>query len=437
MLGAKRFADRPASLDEILEGEDPDGLLENVRFEDKSASSPTDVLAGQFEEINAFIDAHGHAPEKKSGDERRLALYLQAIRDDAEAVARLVEADRYGLLGEQRQPNGGAEPFAAEAVVNEASASYLPPEEVISLDDILASDEDGLLDVADEEVDLYDIKHVPGRGDRAKGSPDEIAERKPCSDFYRFEPLFESIREKLKAGQAESMRFTNETQIEEGDFFVLQGVMCLVDQIGERGRDPNDRNDARLRVIYDNGTESNLLLRSLARALYKDPGGKRIIDPDAVTERMNGLTHRDQPTGTIYVLRSLREDPVIRHARDLYKIGLTAKSVEDRIRGAEKQTTYLEGPVEVVKIMKAYNLNLQRFEGLLHDFFRPRRANFLLTDSQGKQYRPREWFHVPLQSIVKVAELIISGEINRYRLDTISGEVVAKGVKRERGDEGI
>lgn len=62
-------------------------------------------------------------------------------------------------------------------------------------------------------------------------------------------------------------------RIEQGDFFILSGQMAYVAAVGDTFRNQSGHEDARLRVIFDNQTESAMLRRSLQRALYKDDSG--------------------------------------------------------------------------------------------------------------------------------------------------------------------
>ena len=47
-------------------------------------------------------------------------------------------------------------------------------------------------------------------------------------------------------------------EIQKGEYFIVQGQIAYVAEVGEAFRTQYDRRDSRLRVIYDNGTESNL-----------------------------------------------------------------------------------------------------------------------------------------------------------------------------------
>ena len=75
--------------------------------------------------------------------------------------------------------------------------------------------------------------------------------------------------------------FKMDAEIKRGEFFILGGQKAYVAEVGKEFVTEQGRRNARLRVIFDNGTESDNLLRSLQRALYKDDAGRRITEPDA------------------------------------------------------------------------------------------------------------------------------------------------------------
>lgn len=64
-------------------------------------------------------------------------------------------------------------------------------------------------------------------------------------------------------------------EIKQGEFFIVGGQIAYVAEVGKEFVSQYDRRDSRLRVIYDNGTESDVLLRSLQRALHRDAAGRR------------------------------------------------------------------------------------------------------------------------------------------------------------------
>lgn len=414
------------SLDELIE-ELPDGLLDPQRIEPRRQAQRGSRHAF-FDEVNAFVDTHGRAPDPQAepgSQERRLGLNLKGARNDADLAAALRAEDRHGLLVETPDPPAPQPPDGQPLPPDTPKA---PAGALQSLDDALA-DEDlmAILDTGSEADDIFEMTHVEAN-ERSRNAADEIAEREPCEDFDFFDPLFQRMRQRIRDGVATVEPFHREGQIEVGDYFYLRGQMCLVDAIEETETREAGEAVYRVRVVFDNGTQMKPYKHSLGRALLgqKSRGyerGQRILDPDIVSDRFNGITHRDQSKGFIYVLRSRRQDPVIRDQRDLYKIGLTARTIADRLQGAERQTTYLEGPVELVAEWEIYGANLRRVERLLHAFLAPRRAQFKLIDANGKSYHPREWFNVPFATIKQAASAVIDGSLLDYRLNPNTGDL--------------
>lgn len=438
------------TLDELLQ-DLPEGLLDEANIQEKSKSTRS---SGNefFDQINAFIDAYGRepAPDANPGtEERTLGLNLKGVRRDPNLVSQLRDADRHGLLADDEGAEAsrpiladapGSKKKAAEHEsggvaltrgFDKVKAKEEPPGEFSSIEEILGDDElMGYLDVSSEADDVFDMNHVEGN-EQTRNTPDEIADRESCRDFDFFEPLFQRMRGRITEGAATVEPFQYSGQIEVGDYFFLRGQMCLVDSIEATEEREAGETVYRVRVIFDNGTEMTPYKHSLGRALigHKSKGyerGQRVIDPDVIADRFNGITHRDQSRGVIYVLRSKRKDKLIREQRDLYKVGLTARSIDDRLQGAEHQKTYLEGPVEIVAEWEIYGANLRRVEKLLHAFLSPRRAAFTLTDANGQIYRPREWFNVPFLTIKKAAEAIVNDTLMEYRLNPINGEMLTK-----------
>lgn len=369
-----------------------------------------------FRPIEAFVSKHDRLPSQYGGDEeRRLARRLEAILADPNRLAVLRDYDELGILA---SCESGDDKAVTEDQTEQSPGSA--HEQVRSLDDILSLDDELL---GGSDAGIFDAEHVDFTD---RETPDEIAQRTRCEDFWRFEPLFDDVRRQLREGLAEKVRFQYESQIDEGDFFILDGVMCLVDEVGEDTRE-GGRSNPRLRVIFDNGTESNLLHRSLSRALYKDKLGRRILlDRDTVFDRSQGVSHRAKRSGWIYILRSKSNDPALAGRGDILKIGYTEGTVEQRIRGAEDDSTYLEAPVEVAATFECFDLDPRRFESLIHGFLAERRLNVTVTGKDGRRYQPQEWFDVPLATAKAVVERIVDGSITDYRLNPVTGALVAK-----------
>lgn len=376
--------DKDKILDKIF-NDDPDGIL-NVKAK-TVARNADDRLLSSFEEVNAFFEIHNREPEpsKKDISEYKLYSRLKGLREDGNKMMALEPHDRFGLL--------------------------VPSQvEINSIDDIFSDDSLDILD--DDGLGLFDFKHVPKDTDM----PDYIAKRKPCKDFDQFEHLFVTCHEDLRNRNREITAFKNEQQIDKGYFFVLKGVLLYVADIGVRELDKNKKMNARLRVIFENGTESDLLLRSLSANLYKN--GRRVTEHvDKLLDTMHGITDEDSEAGYIYVLKSKSDKPEIANNDNLYKIGYSTTDVKLRIKNASKEPTYLMSEVDDVAIWKSYNMNTQKFEQLIHNFFGHVCLHIDIFDEKGKRHSPREWFVVPLHIIEQAIGLIISGDIVKYGYD--------------------
>lgn len=422
MIHDRRTPPPRRTLADIFNEDDDLGLLDVTPASRTTAGSEDQRLVATLQAITGHVERHGEAP---SQDDDELAVAslgrsLAAFRRSAATCAMLAPHDHLGLLQQ-------AKPSAADASNNAAPqdtpAPQADPDAAATLDDILASDDLGLLDDDESAASIFDLTHVPAAGER--DMPDDIAQRTRCDDFFRFEGLFEQVRDEIRIGEAEVLRFQKESQIDKGDLFVVNGMLCLVDSVGEDEGDKG-RYNPRLRVVFDNGTESNLLLRSLARALYKDDVGRRILRRDSTFDAMQGISHHDKRTGVIYILRSQSTDPALQGIRHLHKIGYTEKSLNARLAGAEKQQTYLEAPVKVAASFDCYNLDPRRFEHLVHAMLHHQRVNVALRDHRGNTYRPQEWFDVELDTARDVVKRIVDGTITQYRLDNTTGRLVGK-----------
>lgn len=364
------------------------------------------VIAG-FEEIQRFFDEHDRAPqhgEERDIFERLYAVRLDRIRDQEECRAIVEPVDHQGLLT-----------MAAD------SATHVNPDEL---------DDDALLaELGVEPIggDIAELRHV--RSSAEKREAEEIANRQKCEDFEDFKPLFEKVQRELKDGIRKSLAFRKDagflkTDIDRGNFFVLGGQTAYVAEVGEPIRAPNGEFDARLRVIYSNGTESNLLLRSLQRALYKDEAGRRITEPSAGPLFGDEPDEGDQASGTIYVLRSKSDNPVIAANRELiHKVGVTGSNVAKRIAGASLDATYLLAEVEIVATYELFNINRTKLENLIHRVFGPARLEIEIKDRFGNPVVPREWFLVPLFVIDEAVRRIKDGSIVKYVYDPKSANL--------------
>jgi len=364
------------------------------------------IIAG-FEDIIRFIEENGRIPQHGEDNdifERLYAVRLDKIRASEECRTVLKDFDTNGLLAD------------SDLIWNEIS-NEIDDEELLS----------ELGGGTNSNHDLTQLTHVKSRLDRKVS--DEIAQRVPCKDFDQYKPLFLSVQDDLNRGLKEIKTCENKTQIELGQFFILFGQTLYIAEIGDEYSNDHDRKDARLRVIFDNGTESNLLRTSLQRALYKDETSRRITTRDVGPLFSDENEDGDIESGLIYVLRSKSEYPEIKkHYEILHKIGVTGGDVEKRIADAKNDHTFLMADVEIVATYKLSNINRVKLENLIHKFFEPARLDIEIKDRFGKPIVPREWYLVPLFIIDEAVERIKSGTITQAFYDVSSGRIVDEKV---------
>lgn len=364
------------------------------------------IIAG-FEEIQKFVIDYRRLPEHGEGKdifERLYAVRLDQIRNQEECRNLLKELDHQNLLSDDCKGDTDA---------------------------IAELDDDELL--AELGVDLYEdnsiteLKHVRSRAE--KKATEEIANRTRCEDFEQFKPLFERVKKDLDAGFRNSIRFRKDagftkTILKAGQFVVIGGQTAYIAEFGEIFKAPNSEDDARLRVIYANGTESNILLRSLIRAMYKDETSRFITDPNEGPLFSNEKGENDLDSGTIYVLRSLSDHPLIRENRDIvHKIGVTGGDVKKRISNAKLDPTFLMADVEIVATYKLANINRTKLEKVIHKFFSSAKLDIDTKDRFGQPVKSNEWFLVPIFIIDQMVKKILDDTVDRYYYDPTSVEL--------------
>ena len=340
------------------------------------------LIAG-FEDILKFHEEYGRAPEHGSENdifERLYAVRLDQLRENEQAQDLLASMDKNGLLK-----------------VQEA-------EEETELDDETLLAELGVsVEVAVE--DITTLRHVSPVAHRR--AAEEIANREVCRDFEKFEPLFDTVRQDLESGLRKTVEKTTQDDFDVGRFFIIKGQMAYV---AERGKDvkATGKNifDARLRVIFDNGTESDLLMRSLQRSFNDKKNNPRAISNLNSGPLFSEDTDSENQTGTIYVLRSKSDLPMVTPIRDaILKIGVTGGPVKSRIANAPNDPTYLLGEVEVVEEFTLYNINRKKLEKMLHKIFADAQVQLTIPDRFGKPVQPREWFLVTQEAVARAVEL--------------------------------
>lgn len=352
-----------------------------------------DRLVESFNEINKFIDENGHAPTNiLDMNERKLAKRLEGIQSDPEKIAALKIYDKHDLLKKDEKP--------LESIDDILNASFM----VEVLGDINLS-----------EIDIFDLKHVKHSSERQES--DFVARRKVCKNFTKYEPLFKQCQADLKSGVRKLIKF-NEKDLVPHTYFVINGVLGYLETVFDLVKDKNSKFDGRIYCVFENGTESNMLFRSLGKMLYDNGQLISSSNSEILAEfntSFNQITNEDNSTGYIYILKSKSTNNKISNIDNLYKIGYSTTSVEERIKNAEHEPTYLMAPVDIVAVYECYNLNAQKFEHIMHTFFAEACLNLDIFGEDGKRYNPREWFILPLHVIEKAIELIISSDIVNYR----------------------
>ena len=365
------------------------------------------IIAG-FEEIQRFVTSHGRLPQPGEGNdifERLYAVRLDRLRAQDECRELLTPLDHQGLLGD-------------------APATVQPLD-----DDALAAALDGF------GGGVGELRHV--RSSSEKRAAEEIANREPCRDFETFKPLFQQVQRDLESGARTARPFVKDSgflkaDIQAGQFFILGGQTVYIAEVGAPTKAPNGEADARLRAIYSNGTESDLLLRSLQRALYKDEAGRRISEPSAGPLFDAQADDGDHASGTIYVLRSQSNHPQVVADREiLHKIGVTGGTVPRRVANARLDPTFLMAEVEIVATYDLYNVNRAKLETLIHKVFDAARMDIEVKDRFGQPIRLREWFRAPLPAIDDAVSRIRDGTITQYLYDPTAAKLVLRSASTD------
>jgi len=376
--------DKDSILDEIF-ANDPDGIL-SIKPKATPLQNEDQRLVSSFEEINVFVDTNGREPQRNMSDMHERSLYsrLKGIREQDKKMQALQGHDRHNLL-------------------------MVPDEEmsIDSIDDILDMDDLGLLDDAE---DIFTLKHAP----KEREETDFVARRKPCKNFEEYEPLFKECHADLKSGKRKLVKF-NENYLDDGSFFILKGLMgYLVEKKVKKAK--FSKVDGRIFCVFENGTQSNMLFRSLGKGLYED--GYMVSEhEDKTLDKLGQITDEDEAMGYIYILKSKSSDKKIQDIKNLYKIGFSKTDIRERIKNAENEPTYLMAPVALVSAFECFNMDPRKLELLLHRFFGQNCLNIDIFDKEGERHTPREWFIAPLEIIEQTIGLILSGEIVDYRYD--------------------
>lgn len=396
--------DKEKALNDIFEN-DPLGLL-SLKPSNSYFQNEDGRLLSSFNEINVFYDTNKREPELGGGiQEHQLYARLKSIRENSSKMEQLKPHDTFGLL------------------------DYVP-KAFNSLDDVLDDDVLGILN--GDDTGLFDLKHVPKFEDR--NSADFIARRKACKDFDKYENLFKGVQADLKSGKRKLIKFKQEN-LREKCFYVHNGVLLYLDsvkfekQIQKFNSGIHNRPDGRTKTVFENGTESNMMFQSLYKALHEN--GQVVSENVDITnqeflEKYSNIDEEDEAAGFIYILKSKSDKQEIKEINNLFKIGFSKVSVEERIKNAAQEPTYLMADVKIIMAYKCYNMNPHKLEQLVHGFFGRACLNVDVFDLNGNRHTPREWFIAPLHIIEQAIHYIIAGAIIKYKYDDINEEIVEK-----------
>ncbi len=397
------MAKKKLTIDDIFDDDDF-GLLD-TKAKTSIVKTDEDRLINSFKEINTFFDKNKREPNKSSMSEYSLMAKLNNFRENETQKITLKPFDRHNLLG------------------------YVEIEKP-TIDDIFNEDDDfGLLDL-DKDLDIFKFKHTPPPEDRAE--TDFVARRKSIKEkeFEKYEMMFHKVHKEIKTGKRRIEEFKDvEQHLKEGQYYILDGILLYLERANFERKESNlkestlKRKDGRTRIIFENGTLSNMLYRSLSKSLYNN--GKMVTHiNDSYNQELfvnPGLVQEvDIQSGWIYVLKSESMNTKISSIKDLYKIGFASNSVDERIKNAKNEATYLFSGVKKIATYKVYNRNADKLESLLHRFFAKACLDIDLFNEKEQRLNPREWFVVPFEVIEETIQLILNGSISYYEYDTVN-----------------
>ena len=383
--------------DDFLEAisDDPFGLTV-VKPKASSNKDESKIVIEKFMKILEFYEKNKKEPSKEASreapeEERTLGIILGSIRNDKNQRNVVKELDIYDLLKDDFE-------LVADVDI----------EKIESFED----DPFGLLgDESLDNEDIFTLKNVS----KTLEMPDYIATRKVCKDFFKYEVLFKNLQKELQNKLRKIEDHKGERFIQKGLFFVLKGVVGYVAEVGNLSKQ-NNKINARLHCIFENETESDMLLRSLSTQLYKDGQVISFLNEE-IEDNLSQIISDDEVSGYIYILKSKNSDNQIRDIKNLYKIGYSTTKVDERLKNAKNEPTYLMAEVEQIAIYKCFNMNTSKLEQILHQFFGKSCLNIEIIGNDKKLHIPREWFIAPLEVIKQAIFMIVSGEIIYYKYD--------------------
>ncbi len=401
--------DKKITIDDIFD-DDEFGLLDApARVSHQKTAD--DRLIDSFEEINTFIDKNGREPSTSSMAEYNLYARLKNLKEDESKKIIIKPYDKHNLLGDVDMP-------------------------IPTIDDVLGDDEFGLLSSGDD-LDIFRLKNIPKRDDRAEMTV--VSQRTPMQekDFEEYEKMFQQVHRDIKAGRRILKPAKDiEQHLHENRFYVIDGVLAYLKEAKETrenienlSKETARRKDSRTVTIFENGTYSTMLYRSLGKQIQKNG---RIVSEigeysqDSLFKDTSTLSEDDNKSGWIYVVKSKSTNPHISEMKDLYKIGFSTVPVKERVANAVNEATYLFADVEIVSTYACYNMQTLMFEQLLQRFFAKVCLNVDVFADNGQRITPREWFVVPRNIIDEAIQLIINRSIVYYMYDSKRKKIVLK-----------
>lgn len=363
-----------------------DSFDDLTKQEEKKKVEKLDPAVNKFQEIIDFVKENNREPNKTDewSNERALWARLQGFREKKERSDKVKDFDELNLLDQMG------------SFSDEFKLTNNDTDRVSKLNEVLDDDK-----FFDDFSNLLDIS----RYKKTINAASKKSSRKRADHFEQYKELFKKIHKDIAIGKRKIIPF-EKYDIETGRFYVQNGVMLYVVSISnEKFTGDNGKENARMHVVYENGTENKqLLLQSLASSLYStERHGKMvtdIIDENSLSESFGA----EFTTGYIYVLKSLSTNPEISKLDNLYKIGFTRNNVESRIVNAENEVTYLNAPVRVVLSAEVKNFNAQLLERVLHHTFQDKQVVF-----QNNEYKKAtEWYILTLDEIQNKINKILS-----------------------------
>ena len=403
------MAKKKLTIEDIFDDDDF-GLLDS-KLKTSAVKTDEERLIDSFDEINSFFDKNQREPNKSSMSEYGLLAKLKNFRENEAQKKILKPFDRYNLLG------------------------YVEMERQTIEDIFNEEDELGLLD-SDKDLDIFKFTHTPKPEDRADA--DFVAQRKPIKEkeFEKYEAMFQKVHKEIKEGRRKILPFTNiEKNLHVGDFYLMDGILLYLESANLKTAEKElvsgnrVRTEGRTRTIFENGTYSNMLYRSLGKQIQKN--GKLITNTYEKIEQdlfvnTGVVKEEDIHSGWIYVLKSKSTNTQIVNIKDLYKVGFASNSVDERIKNARYEATYLFADVQKVATYKVYNRNADKLEALLHRFFGNACLDIDLFNEKGQRLNPREWFVVPFEVIEETIQLILNENIVNYEYDPVKKKIRLK-----------